>query len=946
MKQSQNQTQNVQVLYELALSIGTSLNLQQMLDASLSAFVEKLHCAAGMVYRCHTANDNCQFGIVGSYIQQADKTATQQMALAHLPTSANAQEVAQFRATLPLVNAGADTDYYHFLDLPDFGLLLLVKDKTPIEDGLLDEIRPLQDKLATAAIACLAEETARATEMHSEAILESITTPLLISRISDGLIMYANQLLADMIGSPVEQLVGDITPDFYVNPSDRTALLTGVQQQGALSNYELQIKRSNGEIIWVLLSIKPFNYQGEPALITTLLEITERKQTLQQLEASQERIQAVLESVTLPLIISRLEDGKVLYANDRVLELMDLQADEIIGEQTPNFYYNPEDRKTVVEQTVAHGGIDNMELPIMRKGEIRWTLISNRLTDYDNQKAIITTLVDITDRKLAEEAQLQRAAELETVARVSASTASILETDKLLQEVVDLTKDRFDLYHAHVYLLNKANDTLVLSAGAGEIGKKMVAEKRSIPLNQGQSLVAQAARTRQGVIENNVTKNPAFLPHPLLPDTKAEMAVPMLIGNKLIGVLDTQADQVDHFTQQDIVIKTTLAAQIAVALENARSFEKARTSLAETEALLDITKESSRSLELQITLKSVLDRILAATNFDAGLISLENPDTQKLELFSHRLPPKLLKSLQKNGLDNTLCDMVFRQEESIVIVDFTDGAPVDVRGLVELGYNSYQGVPIIAKGNVFGTICLFSAHALASDEANTIFLQAVGQQIGVAVQNAQLFQQTQEALAEVQLHEAELNQAMNMTGMANWILDYPSMTFIFNERYYELMQISKDEIGGYEFPVQDYIARFVHPDDFELVTKALHPSGRVDPNFVGTLEYHAIRGDGSIRNMELQYQVEQDEVGNALIVRGSQLDVTRRKQAEESLRQSETELSQALEIAKLGYWEFDVTQDQFTFNDQFYSLFHTTAEAHGGYKLSSAYYAQNFVHSR
>lgn len=795
MKQSQNQTETIQVLYELALSIGSSLDLPQMLAVSMQAFAEKLGCVVSTVYRCQTTQTAWQFEAVATNTHAVDKTDTAQMALAMLPNSAAAPTVAQCMATLPLVGPGADGDYYHLLELPGFGALLLIKDEAPLDEGMVGALRPLQEKLAAAANACISAENSPHAEEQSQTILESITTPLLISRISDGLILYANNLLAQMIGTTTEQLIGNITPDFYANTDDRKTLLTKLQAYGILTNYELQIKRSNGELIWVLLSIKPFNYQGEPALISTFLEITERKQTLQQLRESRERARAILESVTLPLIISRLEDGAVLYANDRVAEMMGMTTEEIIGHRTPDFYRNPEDRTKIVQGALTQGGVDNVELPISRNGEPRWALISNRLTEYDDQRAIITTLVDITDRKRAEETQVKRAAELETVARVSASTARILETDKLLQEVVDLTKERFGLYHAHIYLLNKAGDTLVLTAGAGEIGQKMVTEKRSIPLNQEQSLVAQAARTRQGVIENDVLNNPAFLPHPLLPNTRAEMAVPVLIGDRVIGVLDTQAEQVGWFTQQDILIKTTLAAQVAVALENARSFESARTSLAETEALLDITKESSRTLELQVIMESVLDRVLAATKFEAGLISLENPTTQALELFSHRLPGQFLQALQKNGLDNTLCDMVYRQQKSIVVVNLNDDAPVDVSGLIRLGFQSYQGVPIAAKGDVFGTICLFSNHLLSSDEANTVFLQAVGQQVGIAIQNANLLKQTQVALAEVEQSREVVQEYLDMQRVLHEINSELLQVDDLDELYHRAIELAHTRLG-------------------------------------------------------------------------------------------------------------------------------------------------------
>ena len=84
----------------------------------------------------------------------------------------------------------------------------------------------------------------------------------------------------------------------------------------------------------------------------------------------------------------------------------------------------------------------------------------------------------------------------------------------------------------------------MLTAGAGEPGRMMVAEGRSIPLNREQSLVARAARERQGVTVNDVTQAPDFLPNPLLHDTRSELAVPMVVGGNVIGVFDIQSEQV------------------------------------------------------------------------------------------------------------------------------------------------------------------------------------------------------------------------------------------------------------------------------------------------------------------------------------------------------------------------------------------------------------------
>jgi GAF domain-containing protein len=210
--------------------------------------------------------------------------------------------------------------------------------------------------------------------------------------------------------------------------------------------------------------------------------------------------------------------------------------------------------------------------------------------DRDNQGHILRYYganQDITDRKLVEQALAKRATELELAARVSTAAATMIEADRLMQEVVDLTKQTFKLYHAHIYILNEAGDILQLTSGAGEVGKQMVAEGRSIPLNREQSLVARAARNRAGVIVNNVHNDPDFLPHPLLPETRSELAVPMIVGDKVIGVFDVQSNQVDHFTDEDIRIQTTLAAQVAVAVQNANTYSRAQRQ-AERETALNV----------------------------------------------------------------------------------------------------------------------------------------------------------------------------------------------------------------------------------------------------------------------------------------------------------------------------------------------------------------------
>jgi len=244
----------------------------------------------------------------------------------------------------------------------------------------------------------------------------------------------------------------------------------------------------------------------------------------------------------------------------------------------------------------------------------------------------------------------RRASELETVAELSATTSSVLDPDQLLQSVVDLAKERFGLYHAHIYTYDESWNTLLLTAGAGEIGRKLVAEEHAIPLTIEQSIVVRAARERKPVIVNDVNSEPSFLPNPLLPETYAEMAVPMTAGDKLLGVFDVQSNNPAGFSDRDANIYVTLAAQVAVALQNARLYvEQAAlvTQLRELDRL-----KSSFLANMSHELRTPLNSILGFA--DVIIEELDGPLTENMS--------NDLRLIQKNGqhllhLINDVLDM-------------------------------------------------------------------------------------------------------------------------------------------------------------------------------------------------------------------------------------------------------------------------------------------------
>jgi len=281
-------------------------------------------------------------------------------------------------------------------------------------------------------------------------------------------------------------------------------------------------------------------------------------------------------------------------------------------------------RLTQTAEAIAAGDI-NIQAKVETNDEI-----GKLASTFNAMTAQLRELISSLEQRVA-----ARTKDLATVAEVGTATATILETGKLLQEVVNLTKERFSLYHSHIYLLDNSGENLVLAAGAGEPGRKMVSEGRSIPLSREQSLVARAARERKGVTVNDVTQAPDFLPNPLLPDTRSELAVPMIVAGNVIGVFDIQSDQVGRFTDSDISIQTTLSAQLATSVQNVRQFEQSKAQ-ADLETLVNtIGQKIQRAATVEETLQTAAREIglaLGAARVSASLQVSDESSSQSTAL--------------------------------------------------------------------------------------------------------------------------------------------------------------------------------------------------------------------------------------------------------------------------------------------------------------------------
>jgi signal transduction histidine kinase/CheY-like chemotaxis protein len=265
---------------------------------------------------------------------------------------------------------------------------------------------------------------------------------------------------------------------------------------------------------------------------------------------------------------------------------------------------------------------------------------------------------------------------------------------------------------------------------------------------------------------------------------KSLLLVPLVVTGRWIGQIVALFSQTTAFTEREIRRLVSLSGQAGVAVESLRLLDETRQRNEELLAMNQVSNAVSRTLELDQVLSEILQRLLALTEFDAGLISYVNVDTHQLTLaVHHNLPLEMVDRLTEGGLGGTPCDLVFQIGLTVCVPDLDnlssevtqlasmlppmwphEGVEPTFTGIKSRGFRSYLGVPLSAKGIQLGTVCLFGGSVMAVPQSRIALTEAIGQQVGVAVDNARLFQSTQIALGETEaLYQAssEMNSVQS-----------------------------------------------------------------------------------------------------------------------------------------------------------------------------------------
>ncbi len=221
----------------------------------------------------------------------------------------------------------------------------------------------------------------------------------------------------------------------------------------------------------------------------------------------------------------------------------------------------------------------------------------------------------------------RRALAVQTSAEISRRLSAASSPRQLAVDVVEQLQTAFNYYHAHIYFFDDQHEYLVMAGGTGEAGAKMLANGHKI--QRGRGLVGRAAETSAPVLVEDVTQAIGWLPNPLLPETRSELAVPILLGSAVLGVIDVQQNKINGFGDNDEMLLQSIASQVAISLQNARNFEQTR-SQAEFESLVNtISQKIQRATTIENTLQVAVREIgmaLGATRVKAKIEANSAPE--------------------------------------------------------------------------------------------------------------------------------------------------------------------------------------------------------------------------------------------------------------------------------------------------------------------------------
>lgn len=352
--------------------------------------------------------------------------------------------------------------------------------------------------------------------------------------------------------------------------------------------------------------------------------------------------------------------------------------------------------------------------------------------------------ITLENNRLYEQSE-RRSRQLGTSAQVSQAVSSILPLDELLPKMVDLIKDAFNYDHVQIFLLDDDAENAVLKASTGEAGRQLLSIKHFLPVGSRSVIGQVTLYGRPSIALDTADARVIHKPNPYLPNTRSEMAVPLISKGQILGALDVQSNQPGAFTDEDVRILSTLADQLATAIENASLFELSQRRSEEMSFLFHVTVEATGSEEMDQILQQVSELLLHQMEASLVVPYMVNPARKQLEPGALASVNSALvrENLPSFSLDsNDILAEVARLRNPILLSSVRRERNYTPR------WDSIQSgiyMPLLSGENLIGVLVMESERANKFDENTLRLLQALTGSLSAIIQNSRLLKELKDA---------------------------------------------------------------------------------------------------------------------------------------------------------------------------------------------------------
>jgi PAS domain S-box-containing protein len=342
---------------------------------------------------------------------------------------------------------------------------------------------------------------------------------------------------------------------------------------------------------------------------------------------------------------------------------------------------------------------------------------------------------DITSMQEAQKLAEQRSQQLITAAEIARETTGTLDVKEVLSKAVNLVRERFGFYHSSIFLVDSVGEYAVLSESTGDVGQQMKEAGHRLAIGS-RSIVGQASLQRIPMVIHDTTIDPNYYPNPLLPDTRAELAIPLTVGERLLGILDVQSTISNSFQPDDINILHILADLLAIAVLNSNLFSKTKEQITEHRLIQQIILSASVTPSVEDALENTIKKLIESRITPKAGIFIIDPNGYLKPIASSGYAATTDISILQILPGEGLIGQTASQRTPIRIEDTRD---MDIRySPLDTSTQSAIAVPILYADKLWGILEVESDIAHTFDEDDQEIITTLGSSLGAILANAQL----------------------------------------------------------------------------------------------------------------------------------------------------------------------------------------------------------------